>query len=98
MEIRDKVYALAKKIPKGKISTYGIIAKKTKTSARAVGQIMKRNPYKSVPCHRVVMSNTEVGGFRGKYINEKISILRKEGIIIKNSRIQNFKKVLFCFS
>lgn len=99
MKRRDvyKVYEIVKKIPKGNVVSYGDLARKLKTSARAIGQIMKRNLYESVPCHRVVMSNGNIGGFRGKNYKEKIKLLRKEGIKIKNNRIQNFDKVLFRF-
>lgn len=82
-----KVYEIVKKIPRGKVASYGVIARKLKTSARAIGQIMKRNPYKSVPCHRVVMSNGQIGGFRGKHYKEKIKLLRKEGIAIEKGKV-----------
>ena len=98
MHVKFRVYNLTKRIPKGKITTYGILAKKTKTSARAVGQILKRNPHKNVPCHRVVMSNGSIGGYCGKHFLAKIRILRKEGIKIKKNKIQNFNKVLFYFN
>ncbi|MGB9708098.1 MAG: MGMT family protein [Candidatus Pacearchaeota archaeon] len=81
-DVNGKVYKLVRKIPKGKVTSYGIIARKLRTSARAVGQIMKRNPYRNVPCYRVVMSNGEVGGFRGSREKEKIRLLRKEGIML----------------
>ena len=93
--LKLKIYNIVKKIPKGKVATYGIIAKKVNISARAVGQILKRNPYKNVPCHRVVMSNGDIGGYRGKHTKEKIKILKREGIKIKNNKIQNFDGVLF---
>ena len=92
-----RIYNFVKKIPKGKITTYKIIAKKNKTSPRAIGQILKRNPFKDVPCHRVVMSNASIGGYHGKYFKEKIKKLRREGIIVKNKKVQNFDKVLFRF-
>jgi len=42
---QKKVYAETSKIPKGKTSTYGAIAKKLKTSPRTVGQALKKNPF-----------------------------------------------------
>jgi methylated-DNA-[protein]-cysteine S-methyltransferase len=98
----DRVYGLCKKIPKGKVSSYGEIAKALDTKAfRAVGQALKRNPYAPVvPCHRVVKSDGSIGGFSGsdlENIKKKISILRKEGIEVKNNKVVNFQRKLFFF-
>ena len=60
-EFQDKVYKICSKIPKGKVSTYGEIAKalgKTGPMSRAVGNALNKNPYAPiVPCHRVVKSD-----------------------------------------
>lgn len=94
-----KVYELVKKIPKGKVTTYGEIATALGNLryARAVGRILNKNSNKDVPCHRVIYSNGKIGGF--KYgIKRKISLLRNEGIIISKGKISNFEKVLFKFT
>jgi methylated-DNA-[protein]-cysteine S-methyltransferase len=53
-------------IPKGKTLTYGEIAKRLRSAARAVGQACGRNPYPIVvPCHRVVAADGGLGGFAG---------------------------------
>jgi methylated-DNA-[protein]-cysteine S-methyltransferase len=97
----QKVYQLAKKIPKGKVTSYKQIAKALNTKAyRLVGQALKNNPYApQVPCHRVIKSNGTIGGFKGKtagrQINKKIKMLNKEGIEFKNKKIKDFKKKLF---
>jgi methylated-DNA-[protein]-cysteine S-methyltransferase len=88
-EFQKKVYEIVKKVPKGKTTTYGAIAKKLNSSPRAVGQALKVNPYSfpdggNVPCHRVIMSNGKIGGFSGnnpKNIKRKIALLKKEGAI-----------------
>lgn len=93
-----KVWNACKRIPKGKISTYSEIAKiiGNKNSARAVGNALNKNPYKNVPCHRVVKSSGEIGGFaRGK--KEKVKLLRKEGIRIENNRILDFRNIIYTF-
>lgn len=97
MTFADKVYKLTKKIPKGKVSTYKIIAEKLGTKAyRAVGNALNKNPYApKVPCHRVIKSDGSVGGF-AKGTNAKIKLLKKEGIEIKNNKIE--KKFIFSFS
>ncbi len=96
MGFSEKVYELTKQIPKGKVSTYGCIAKALNTKAfRAVGNALNKNPYAPiVPCHRVVKSSGELGGF-ATGINKKIKILESEGITIKDNKIVGFEKVLF---
>jgi len=56
MKFQEKVWKLLKQIPKGKVTTYKIIAKKLDTKAyRAVGNSCHNNPYFPVAaCHRVV--------------------------------------------
>jgi len=86
-EFQRKVYAIVKKVPMGKTTTYKAIAEKLNTSPRAVGQALKVNPYSfsdggDVPCHRVIMSNGEIGGYSGsnsKNIRKKIELLKQEG-------------------
>ena len=98
MRFSKKVLELTKKIPRGKITTYKIIAEKLNTRAyRAVGTALHKNKRPIIiPCHRVVNSDGFVGGY-AKGIEQKIRLLKKEGINIKNKRIQDFKKVLFSF-
>ncbi|MBT3691257.1 MGMT family protein [Candidatus Woesearchaeota archaeon] len=92
----DKVYSLCKRIPKGKVSTYREIAEALNCKAyRAVGNAMNKNPYAPVvPCHRVVKSSGEIGGFASGS-EEKIKILEKEGIYVSDGKIVDFEKKLF---
>lgn len=94
----QKCYKLLRKVPRGKVTTYKEIARVLKTKAyRAVGNAMNKNPFpgSKVPCHRVVKSNGEVGGFASG-TRKKISMLRKEGIKIVNGKIY-LKKCLYKF-
>ncbi len=98
MKFADKVYGLCKKIPKGKVSTYGAIAKALDSSPRAVGQALRCNPYAPiVPCHRIVSAAGRIGGFMGKTagkeIQKKIAMLKSEGIKLKAGKIADFEKV-----
>jgi|SRR3989338_4637545 len=101
----EKVWNSTKKIPEGKISTYKLIAEKLGVkSYRAVGRALRCNPYSpAVPCHRIVKSDGSIGGFKGssnpnsKEIKEKIKLLEKEGIRIKNNIIVDFENVVFRF-
>lgn len=91
-----KVLAKVKKIPRGKIRTYKEIAIATgrPKAARAVGNALNKNPWApKVPCHRVVKSNGEIGGY-ARGAKKKIALLKKEGIKIKRSKILNFNKYL----
>lgn len=103
MNFEEKVWKLMEAIPEGKVTTYGLIARKLKTKAyRAVGNACRRNPYAPrVPCHRVVRSNGTIGGFggktSGKNVENKIRMLRREGVEVRNGNIVNFEKVVFRF-
>ncbi|MHA1232420.1 MAG: MGMT family protein [Candidatus Helarchaeota archaeon] len=88
-DFEKKVYEITRRIPEGKVATYGQIARiiGSPRSARAVGNALNKNPYPIIiPCHRVVKANGEVGGF-AKGTEEKIKLLEKENIKIINNRI-----------
>ena len=80
----QKVYREISKVPKGKVITYGFLAKILKSSPRAVGQALKRNPNAPiVPCHRVIHSDGRIGGYNGiKNSKKKIKLLKNEGVRI----------------
>lgn len=94
----DKCYALLQKVPQGKVTTYKEIAKALDTKAyRAVGNAMAKNDKLIViPCHRVVKSNGEIGNYR-LGIAQKKNLLEKEGIVIKNNKIDNIREVIYRF-
>ena len=93
------VYVLLSKIPPGKVSTYGDIAKALghPKAARAIGRIIANNPNPIlVPCHRVVKSNGEIGGFAyGE--QRKRQILEKEGINFQNRIVEKFEEQRLSF-
>jgi methylated-DNA-[protein]-cysteine S-methyltransferase len=101
--LQQKTYELLKTVPAGRVTTYKALATALDTkSYRAIGQFMKNNPYApTVPCHRVVASDGAIGGFKGKTsgkeIEEKIALLTKEGITIRDNKIADFSTVLFVF-
>jgi len=66
-EFCARVYAAVRAIPRGRVATYGGIARALGCgSARAVGQALRRNPFAPVvPCHRVITSGLKLGGFLG---------------------------------
>jgi len=93
----ELVYEVARQIPYGRVTSYGAIAAclGTRLSARVVGYAMngadKINP--SVPAHRVV---NRVGLLSGKHHfkppGKMEKLLRKEGILVKDDTIINFKE------
>lgn len=79
---KEKVFAVVKKIPRGKVLTYKEVAVKVGSplSARAVGNILHTNHDRSIPCHRVVRSDGKLGGYnRGAVLKRKL--LKGEGAI-----------------
>ena len=103
MNFDERVWKLMEKIPRGRVTTYGQIARKLNTRAyRAVGNACRKNPYAPrVPCHRVVRSDGTIGGFggktSGKTVKEKTLLLREENVEDRNGRVVDFEKVLFRF-
>lgn len=93
----EKVWQLLEQIPKGKITTYGEIAKKIRNprATRAVGNACNKNPNAPwVPCHRVVSSNGGIGGYAFG-LKRKTQILNGEGIQVKSGKIVDFEEKLF---
>lgn len=87
---QEKVYALAKKIPQGKVATYGQLAKMAGNpkAARAVGMCMSRNSDpETIPCHRVVASNGKLTGYAFGGTNTKREKLEKEGVSFLGERV-----------
>lgn len=68
-EFEARLHAVCKRIPRGKVATYGQLAKVLGSAPRAVGQALRRNPYAPVvPCHRVIAASLELGGFSGSWV------------------------------
>lgn len=90
----ERAYRIVKQIPKGKVVTYGQIAAKLgkPKAARAVGNALHVNPYKSVPCHRVVNREGRVApNFGNRGWREQRRKLRLEGVIFKDGMYVDLK-------
>ncbi len=81
-------------IPKGRVTSYGMIAKRISSGPRAVGTAVARNPWPLfIPCHRVVPASMEIGNYSiGGTLSEhgcevKRELLEREGVPIKSDRI-----------
>lgn len=91
----NDVYDLLLKIPAGKVSTYGDLARAlgNPSASRTIGRILGENPNPiKVPCHRVVMSNGQIGGYAYGTARKR-QLLEKEGVSLTNGIVQNFKNV-----
>lgn len=98
---QDEVYKALLKIPKGRVTTYGEIARYLQTKAvRAVGSAVAKNPNApDVPCHRVVPSTGKIGNYSGEGgVETKRALLLDEDIAIENDKILNFEDILYTFS
>ncbi len=86
-----RVYALAEKIPAGKVMTYGQIALLlgSPRAARVVGGAMDRAPEgKSLPCHRVLDRNGELSPPSVFGAGVQRELLEREGVVfLENGRV-----------
>lgn len=95
----QKVYAVVRQIPYGKVTTYGAIAKHigAARSSRTVGYAMNvSHSMDDVPAHRVVNRNGVLTGkhhFSGR--NAMQQLLEEEGVKIKDDQIIDFEKHLW---
>jgi len=92
------VYEFTRKIPKGKVATYGQLARLAGNikAARAVGLFMKTNPdAPHTPCHRVVAKDGSLTGYSlGKRIPTKRHILKEEGVSFIGNKV-NMEKAFW---
>jgi O-6-methylguanine DNA methyltransferase len=93
-----RVLAAVRRIPPGRVATYGDVAAAAGVprAARAVGNIMKGCRAAAIPCHRVVASGGRLGGYGG---NEglKRALLAAEGIVVSARRVKDFDRKRFVF-
>ncbi|MDP3042243.1 MAG: MGMT family protein [Candidatus Omnitrophota bacterium] len=85
-----RVYKVVSAIPLGTVRSYQWVAKKCgfPRACRAVGTVLKNNPYPLViPCHRVVRSDKKIGGYVfGNRKKKMILDLEKEILIMALKR------------
>ncbi|WP_298246087.1 MGMT family protein [uncultured Christiangramia sp.] len=94
----DRVYEVCRQIPKGRVTSYGAIAKSlgAARSARMVGWAMNNSHDKNVPAHRVVNRNGMLSGkhhFSGT--NAMQQLLEAEGVEVKELQVVNFKELFW---
>ena len=84
MSISQEVYDYLKTVPRGKVVTYGMIARAVghPRASRRVGNILHRNPTPIIiPCHRVVNREGRLApAFAFGGIDKQAELLRSEGV------------------
>lgn len=87
----ELIYDEVKKIPKGRVASYGYIAKKVGNPrlSRVVGYALHVNPDPDkIPCHRVVTKDGDVSrAFAFGGANQQVKLLEAEGVTIKNGKV-----------
>lgn len=99
----ERVVEIAKEIPKGRVTTYGRIARAAGAGPMAsqsitaiLGKAYEAGE-KNIPFHRIVYADGKVW-LSDKYAKTRLALYKKEGIKLdKNNRIENFRDVLFEF-
>jgi O-6-methylguanine DNA methyltransferase len=86
-----RVLAILRRIPPGRVTTYGDIARMAghPGAARAVGTIMRLAKEPHLPYHRVIAAGGRVGGY-GANPHLKPALLRAEGHVIRGKRLTRF--------
>ena len=85
----QRVLAVVRNIPVGRVATYGDVAKLAgkPRAARAVGNIMKGCGRSDVPCHRVIAAGGRLGGYGGNEVLKR-ALLVAEGVPVHGSRVR----------
>ncbi|MEI6480211.1 MAG: MGMT family protein [bacterium] len=100
----ERVIKMALEIPKGRVTTYGRIARAAGAgpmASQSITTILGKaytNGIKNIPFHRIVYSDGSIW-INDKYKNKRLALYKKEGITLdKNNKIINFRDILFEFN
>jgi len=93
-EFERRVLLVVRRIPAGRVATYGDIAALAgkPRAARAVGNIMRTARQPGIPYHRVIAAGGALGGFGGN-VQMKRELLRAEGVEVGIGRIRGFQQL-----
>jgi len=100
-KFQQKVWDALRLIPRGRVTTYGEIARYLGTDAvRAVGTAVGKNPNApEVPCHRVVPATGRIGHYSGgEGTPTKIALLRDEGVAVLGEKVIDFDHAMWYYS
>ena len=91
MNMFEKVYKAVSKIPRGRVTTYGSIAKYVGIkNPRVVGYALHvNNDPDNIPCHRVVNKNGELApGYAFGGLRFQKQLLEQEGVAFEGSKVK----------
>jgi len=90
----DRVLAVVRRIPPGRVATYGDVAAMAgrPRAARAVGNIMRTCRKPGIPCHRVIAAGGRLGGYGGSEMMKR-ALLAAEGVTVSGSRVRELSRV-----
>ena len=93
-EFTARVIAAVRRIPEGRVATYGDVAAMAgrPRAHRAVGNVMRECGDPRIPCHRVIGAGGTLGGFGGN-LRLKRELLRAEGVDVGTARVRRFDDV-----
>jgi len=100
-DFQRRVYEATMEIPRGRVTTYKWLGLSIGChSPRAIGQALRRCPFDSLPCHRVIAAGPRVGGFAGADagpdITHKTQLLEAEGLRFQDGLLEDESR-LFTF-
>ena len=84
---------MVKRIPVGRVTTYGEVARLAGRpgAARAVGNILREAHQPGLPYHRVIAAGGQLGGYSSLAL--KRSLLAAEGLVVTSRRVRHFADV-----
>ncbi|HET9832121.1 MAG TPA: MGMT family protein [Vicinamibacterales bacterium] len=93
-EFSARVLNLVRRIPAGRVATYGDIARWAghPGAARAVGNIMRTAKRPDVPYHRVIAAGGRLGGYGGREALKR-ALLVAEGVTVTGMRVRSLSRV-----
>jgi methylated-DNA-protein-cysteine methyltransferase-like protein len=88
-----RVLAIVKRIPVGRVTTYGDVARLAghPAAARAVGNVLREARQPGLPYHRVIAASGQLGGYSDLAL--KRALLIAEGLIVSAGRVRHFERV-----
>jgi O-6-methylguanine DNA methyltransferase len=91
---RRRVLAVVARIPVGRVTTYGDVARLAGAprAARAVGNVLREARVAGLPYHRVIAAGGKLGGYGGQ-LGLKRSLLVAEGLQVTSTRVLAFADV-----
>lgn len=93
-EFAARVLSVVRRIPPGRVATYGDVARLAgrPRACRAVGNIMRGCRRADVPCHRVIAAGGGLGGYGGQEAMKR-ALLGAEGVTVSGSRVRELDRV-----